>query len=413
MRILVHEFGGYPFPVELSAELARRGHRVTHSWCASLVDTAGSANDLSRGGEHPATLDFAPLSLGRPLDKYNYVRRFRQERRYGRLAVELTRRVEPDVVLAANVPLDAQRLIVASCRKSRVPFVFWLQDLIGIGTEDLLRARIPVGGPLIGRHYARVEAELLRRSDAIVAITDDFLGFIERAGVEPERATTIENWAPIDELPIRPKDNEWAVAEDLDRRFVFAYTGALGMKQDRDLLVELAARLRSRDDVRVLVLTGAPELAYLRGRARELGLENLLLRDYVPFDRLPDVLGAADVLIASIHRDAGRYSVPSKVLSYLCGGRPLLVSVPADNLAGRIVAREEAGAVVEPGDLNGFLAAAERMVDSPEARARMGANGRRYAEASFRVEPIADRFEAVLRRAGGAAGASPATSSGS
>ena len=399
MRILVHEFGGYPFPVELSRELSRRGHEVTHSWCASLIDTAGSAAELAGRDDNPEELAFAPLELGEPLDKYHYLRRFRQERRYGRLAAELTDRVRPDVVLAADVPLDAQRILLAACRRSGVPFVFWVQDLIGIGTRDLLGGRLPVFGRLIGRHYMRVEARLLRRSDAVVPITDDFRPFLERSGVAADRVTTVENWAPLGELPVRPKDNPWARAQGLSELFVFAYTGAIGMKQDRELLLELALRHRDREDVRVLALSGGPELEYLRDRARELGLRNVILRDFVPWDEVPDVLGSADVLVASIHRDAGGYSVPSKVLSYLCAARPLIVSVPAENLVSRIVAGDNAGLVVEPGDTGEFLAASDRLLSSPDERARMGENARRYAESAFAIGPIVDRFEEVLRGA--------------
>lgn len=397
MRILIHDFGGYPFPVELSRDLAWRGHEVTHSWCASLIDTAGSARALSRDADGPATLHFVPVDLDEPLDKYRYIKRFLQERQYGRRAAALADRLQPDVMMAANVPLEAQRLLVASSRRAGIPFVFWVQDLIGIGTYDLLRSRLPVVGRIIGRYYMWLEAELLRKSAAVVPITDDFRPFISGAGVDPRYVTTIENWAPLAELPMRPKDNDWATDQGLSDRVVFAYTGALGMKQDYNLILELARRYRDRDDVRVLVLSGGPELDHLRLRSRELGLDGLVLRDFVSWDRLPDVLGSADVLVASVHRDAGRYSVPSKVLSYMCAGRPLLVSVPGVNLAGRIVARQEAGIVVEPGDPDAFLAAAERLLSSPEARSRMGANGRHYAESAFAIEPIADRFERILR----------------
>ena len=179
--------------MELSRELARRGHDVTHSWCASLIDTASSAKELSHSGERPATLDFAPVDLGEPLDKYRYLKRFVQERRYGHLAAELTDRVRPDVTVAANVPLDAQRLLVARCREAGIPFVFWVQDLIGMATYDLLRSRLPVLGRIIGRHYMRVEARLLRESAAVVPITDDFQPFLDRSGVDPRRVTTVEN----------------------------------------------------------------------------------------------------------------------------------------------------------------------------------------------------------------------------
>ena len=78
LRILIHDFGGYPFPVELSRDLAWRGHEVTHSWCASLIDTAGSARALSRDADGPATLHFVPVDLDEPLDKYRYIKRFLQ-----------------------------------------------------------------------------------------------------------------------------------------------------------------------------------------------------------------------------------------------------------------------------------------------------------------------------------------------
>jgi len=400
MRILVHDFGGYPFPAELSRELAERGHCVTHSWCASLVDTPGSARAFSFPHSR-AALVFSPIDLREPLDKYRYVKRLRQEREYGRLGAELIEHIRPDVVLAANVPLDAQSQFVQTSKRNAIPFVFWLQDLIGPATENLLRQRLPVIGRLIGRHYTNLEARLLRSSSAVVPVSADFRGYLDRCGVDPRRVTIVENWAPLADLPLRPKDNPWAIQEGLAERFVFLYTGALGMKQDPELLLDLASCFRDRDDVRVVVHSGGPTLGHLAQRQQELRLPNLVLRDFVSWERLPDLLGAADVLVASIHRGAGKYSVPSKVMSYLCAGRPLMVSVPADNLAGKIVSREGAGLVIEPGDRVSLLQAAERLYASCEDRATMGLRARRYAESSFEIGPIAERFESILTSANG------------
>ena len=399
MRILVNDFGGYPFPAQLSGELARRGHDVTHSWCGSLVDTPASARSIVETTHDERTPEFVPLDLGEPLDKYRYVKRYRQERAYGRLSAALIEDRRPDVVLAANVPLDAQRRMLRTSRRLGVPFVFWLQDLIGPATENLLAGRLPVTGRAVGRYYTRVEARLLRQSAAVVPITDAFRPYLERCGVDGHRITTVENWAPLPQLPVRPKDNPWSAEHGLVDQFVFAYTGALGMKQDPDLLLDLAEHFGGQAGVRIVVHSGGPELEHLRARASTRGLENLNLHGFAPWRQLPDVLGTADVALASIHHDAGRYSVPSKVLSYLCAGRPLLISVPAANLSATIVRRAQAGIAVEPGDTRAFLAAADRLFDEPDERVRMGANARRYAEAVFAIEPIADRFEEILVRA--------------
>jgi glycosyltransferase involved in cell wall biosynthesis len=100
--------------------------------------------------------------------------------------------------------------------------------------------------------------------------------------------------------------------------------------------------------------------------------------------------------------EAGAFSVPSKILTYLCAARPLLVSVPAENLAARIVKRSNAGFVVEPGDSSGFLAAAEKLGEDVQLRAEFAGRARAYAETAFDIASLSGRFEQVLERARGA-----------
>jgi len=97
--------------------------------------------------------------------------------------------------------------------------------------------------------------------------------------------------------------------------------------------------------------------------------------------------------------EAGAFSVPSKILTYLCAARPLLVSVPAGNLAARVVERSGGGVVVRPGDRPAFLAAAGRLLEDEQPRAELAKRGRAYAETEFDIESIAARFEGVLERA--------------
>ena len=397
MHILQHDFGGYPYPAELSRELALRGHRVTHAWCSSLATTPGGA--FTRRTSDSDTLDFEPISLGAPLEKYHYVRRWRQERRYGRLAVELTTRVQPDVVISANMPLDAQVPLLECCQRLGIPFVFWLQDLLGIAAERLLRQRLPVIGSLVGRYYVAKEARVLRTSDAVIPITDDFRPLLRTWDVSDERVTTIENWGPVAELPVLSKDNPWAREAGLSNSFVFLYAGTMGMKHDPELIVRLAEGLGDRSDVKVVVLTQGPGGDYLEARKRDQRLDNLVVRPYEPFARMPEVMGTADVLVAVLEPGAGVFSVPSKVLAYLCAQRPLLLAIPEENLAGRIVQREEAGLVVSPDDGIGFITAARRLVDEPALRTQLALNARNYAERTFDISVITDRFERVLERA--------------
>src|SRR5690606_34418979 len=152
MRISLHDFGGYPYPFALSKALAERAHSVQHVYCASHETTP--AGDFTSAGV--PSLQVVPVELGDTLDKFSLVKRRRQESEYGRLATAATMNFDPDVVLSANMPLDAQERLLKACRKGGIPFVFWVQDLIGIAAHRILRRKIPVAGDLVGRYYLRM-----------------------------------------------------------------------------------------------------------------------------------------------------------------------------------------------------------------------------------------------------------------
>lgn len=397
MRILVHDYAGHPFQVQLSRALARRGHDVLHAYCASLQTTPLSVTrqpDRDAGGFH-----VADLRLSRPLEKYAYVRRWRQENTYGRLIAREVDRFRPDVVLSGNTPLDAQRRLMRRCRARGVRFVFWVQDLIGVASERLLKPKFYGLGAVAGRHYAQLERRLLRQSDQVVLITDDFCPMLRRWSIPDARLHTIENWAPLEDLPVRPKQNPWSRRHGLDDKRCLVYTGTMGMKHNPGALLRLALHHKPHMDVRVVVVSQGLGADWLRQRQAELDLDNLLVLPFAPFEDLPDVMATADVLLAVLEPDAGVFSVPSKVLAYLCAARPIVLAVPPENLAARLVREHEAGLVVPPSDVGGFVEAAAALLDDAPQRHALGCNARAYAEAAFRIEPIADAFERVLEQA--------------
>ena len=387
MRILVHDFGGYAFALQLSCALARRGHTVSHAYCASLQTTPPG---VSGAGALPATLTVTGLKLSAPLNKYALVTRWRQERAFGRLVARHCQAFKPDIVLSGNAPLSAQAMLMRACRRADIPFVYWLQDLLGVATYRILRNKHTLLSETVGRYYRQLEGRLLRRSAAVVGITEDFLPIVRARGASERRLTVIENWANLDELPVRPKANAWAQAHGLADKTCLLYAGTLSMKHNPDLLLNLAHTLKDDATVRVVVISQGIGMDYLQRRGG--GLDNLILMGYQPKQVLPDVLGAADVLLAVLEPDAGSFSVPSKVLTYLCAQRPVLLAVPPTNLAARLVTHSRAGSVVAPDDAQGFADAAALLARSAPMRAEMGSRARAYAEATFDITRIADRF---------------------
>lgn len=394
MRLIVHDYAGHPFPVQLSRELARRGHQVLHLY-AGYNQTPRGALELQN--DDPPSLDIRGVFIREPLDKDSYLKRWSQEREYGRLAAASVREFRPQTVISGNTPLDAQARLLSECRAQGVRFVYWLQDFLGFGARSILPRRLPVLGGLIGAYHMRLERSLLRAADAIVAITEDFCPTLRAWGILEEGIEVIPNWAPLEELPVCDKDNPWSRDQGLNECFTFLYTGTLRMKHNPALLLELAKRLcQGAGGASLVVASEGPAASWLENQASQLGLSNVRVLGFQPMDQYAQVLGAADVLTAILNAEAGVFSVPSKVLSYLCAKRPLLLAVPASNLAARVVEESGAGIVVGPDDLEGFIQAAQTLIGSPDLRNQMGENARRYAEEAFNTRAIADRFEGLL-----------------
>lgn len=390
MRIVNHDYSGHMFPESLSRSLAQRGHDVLHLFSGSFLSPHGNLVTLP---DDPAGLAIEPITLPQMVDKTNLFKRRQADIAHGKLLVERLRAFRPDVVITGNTPLEIVAATQDYCAESGAKHLFWVQDLIGIAAKKLVRKKLPIVGGFIGDRYVEFERRLLRKAWQVVVISDDFRPFVPP---EQTRVTTVENWAPLADMPEMPKVNSWSEAQGLAETFNFVYTGTLGMKHNPGLLVRLAEEFRSDPKVRIVVCSAGASMEWLASEKAARNLSNLILLPFQPLEDFPKVLGAADVVVGILEPDAGVFCVPSKVLSYLCSGRPILLAVPGENLIARIVTGHDAGVVVNPSDEAAVVAAAKAFRSDETRRREMGCRGRAYAEATFDLARITDRFEELL-----------------
>jgi colanic acid biosynthesis glycosyl transferase WcaI len=391
VRYLIHDFAGHPFQVQLSRELASRGHYVTHAYPVGLDGPKGRLA-VSDADSPRLTIKGIPLSGG--FRKYSAWRRFATQRRYARDLWNLVSLGRFDVVLSGNTPIDVQAELLWHCRRNGIGFVHWVQDIYHNAIEFFLRRKVGSLAKPLSYPFLKLEQLVASGSDGVVVIAPAFREHLLRWGVAPDKITTLENWAPLEEVEPLPRENKWSNRNGLDAKTVFLYSGTLGLKHRPDLLYSLAQSLD--EACKVVVITEGIGREYLEKLPK---LSNLALFNFQPYEELPHVLATADVLLATLEADAGEFAVPSKVLTYLCAGRPLLLAAPSSNLAASVVQRSGGGIVADPNRIDKWTAAAQLLAASPEMRLSMGNYARRYAETNFDILRIAAAFEEVLDRA--------------
>lgn len=408
MRIVIHDYAGHPFPVQLSRSLALRGHSVTHAFASQLLTPRGELKCLP---DDPPRLEFrsVPMSPAYRRNKYSFIKRLGYERAYGDELIKLIDELRPDVILSGQTPSDPQWAFARAARKQDIPMVTWVQDFYSLAVDKLARKKLPFIGALAGWWYRRLDSRCFQTSAQIVAITGDFVPVLSALGVSSERITVIPNWAALEDISVEPRRNEWAIKHGLDDKFVFLYSGTLAMKHNPDLLLAVARRYKNDPLVRVVVISEGPGADYLRIRKEAEQLSNLLLFPFQDFADMSRVLGSADVVMAILEKEAGVFSVPSKVLTYHAAGKPILAAIPPENLAARIITQQGSGLCVSPDEIAAFVHNAESLRDDESIRRAMGVHARSYAEREFDIQRITDRFEEVFAKAVGKVAATDVT----
>lgn len=400
MRIHLHDFSGHPFQAELSRELAARGHTVEHAYATQYPSGKGNLEKLA--GD-PETLRFHGITAARAFEKYSPVGRLRFERAFARAWVQHLERSRPDCVVACNVPLFALDSFSSVMARSGRPWVLWHQDLFSSAIGDEISKRLPAPvRPAARRWVTGVEKNLVRSASQVIAIGEEFRRAYGQWGLDVGHVSVIPNWAPIGDIVPRPRDNSWARAHlSGDRELRLLYAGTLGRKHNPLLLADLLrAALETGIRARLVVASEGEGIDVVREIARRDPDLPITLLPFQPASALSDMLGSADVLLTLLEPGASRFSIPSKVLSSLAAGRPILGLMPRDNPAAADI--EAAGGHVGPPDAAGVAGAVDwlRMLhESPATQESAGIRSRELAEARFGIGPIAGRFEDVLGKA--------------
>jgi len=393
MKVLVNDFGGYAFAVELSSYLSNNGYSVIHTYLSNIKTPHGNMN---RG--NAATLSIIPINLKNEFNKYNIIYRYKGEVEYANAINQIIIEQKPDIVISANTPLFAQRLLVRLCKKSGTPFIYWCQDIHSVAIKNILKKKLPLIGIAASSVFKYLEVSLLKQSDHIISISDDFNQIFKQWGIPAGKLSTINNWAPIEEIELHPKCNTWAQKLDICNKISIIYSGTLGLKHNPYLIIQAAQALSSNTNVLFIIISNGIGAELIKKESNWLNLNNIMVLDFQEYSDLPLVLSSADILISILEKDAAQYSVPSKVLTYLCSQRPVVLSVTSSNLSAKILSSAKAGICTESGDSRAFINGIETLINDKALREKLGANGRLYAEQNFRINKIAEKFVAVFNK---------------
>ena len=412
MRILIYGLNYWPeltgigkYTGEMAAWLAERGHEVRvvaappyyPAWQVR-EDYRGKWYRTERAAGKPVVhrtplyVPARPTGIKRVVHLASFM--------LGSLPVMLREAFwQPEVVFTVEPTFFGAPLALFAARLAGAASWLHVQDFEVDAAFDL--GLLPPQGSI---HDAALGLERFFASgfDRVSGISPKMVERARAKGIADQRLVLFPNWVDVEAIhPIAPEVNaanpirrELAVkVPGIEEKILLLYSGNMGAKQGIELLAPLAEAFASDERVHFLFCgDGAfrPKLEALVGQRA-----NVTLLPLQPFERLNDLLNAADIHLLPQRADAADLVMPSRLTGMLASGRPVVATAQAGTQVAEVVAGR--GLVVPAEDAEALNEAVRRLVDDEPLRARLGRAAREYAVEHLGKQQVLEQFERDLK----------------
>jgi glycosyltransferase involved in cell wall biosynthesis len=159
----------------------------------------------------------------------------------------------------------------------------------------------------------------------------------------------------------------------------------MGLATGLGMVLDAAALLRDRDDLRFVLAGGGLDAAKLQARIQSEGLNNVEFRGVVTRRESLELLALADATIVPLHRGLTD-AIPSKMFDALAIGCPMILSARGESV--ELLARSQTGLHVEPNDAAALVRGIVECSNNRETFERRSIAGQTFVREHFDRDAI-------------------------
>ena len=322
--------------------------------------------------------------------------------RYSWQSLQLALRSDADLLFATTTPLTAGIPGIAARWLRGTPFVFEVRDL----WPELPRAMGVVRNPFVLAALSALEWLSYHSADACIGLAPGICEGIAERGVAAGQITSIPNacdlelFQPLSQGETKQPELISGLPQPLAPcSFVAAFTGAHGLANGLDAVLDVAAELQrlGRHDIQLLFIGDGRCKPALKQRVAREALRNCHFLPPIPKPQLAQILSQSVHVGLMVLDDVPAFyrgTSPNKFFDYMACGLPVVNNYPG--WLAELIREHQLGIPVPPRDPEAFAEALIMLADQPAQVASMGSNSRTLAESRFSRRVLADQWRQVL-----------------
>jgi glycosyltransferase involved in cell wall biosynthesis len=289
----------------------------------------------------------------------------------------------PDVIYANTWPIFAAGIASFVAKTRRIPIVISVQDIY---PESLISLKKLKSGSRAAEVLKSFDTRIARTASALVVISERAEQIYSRERAIPRKQIhCIANWREKKERPTvemaRKQRNIWGIKADT---FLILFAGSVVPACGLEIVIHAVSKLKDEPLAHLMIAGSGSALDSCKSMAEQLQTRNVEFSGSFREEQTFEILAAANILILPTQGDQSLVSMPSKLISYMMSGRPILaLACPESDLA-RVVNTSGCGWTIAPGDPDGLEQLFRTILHLENSElARMGSLGREYALAQF------------------------------
>jgi colanic acid biosynthesis glycosyl transferase WcaI len=300
---------------------------------------------------------------------------------------------KPDVILCVTPPIELGVTAWLLQTIWRVPFVLWIKDLVPeVAIQlDMMKNRQAIA-------LARcLEKFAYNRAAKLAVLCEGFEEYLIRNGVPANKVIVSPDW--VNTSLIDPDSDGSSFRRDhgiLTTDFLVLHSGNVGAKQGLGTVLKAAEILANQPGITIKIVGDGAAKPALTEEAARMNLCNLEFLPIQPREKFHQALAAADVLLLHQKDAAVESVIPSKLLTYMASGRPILAGVNQVSETAKAIERAQCGIRVDSEQPEQLARALLSLSQNRQLQREMGKNGREFVEKNFSRAVILSRLEQLL-----------------
>ena len=219
--------------------------------------------------------------------------------------------------------------------------------------------------------FERITWAMRRRVDLFQALGEDQRTLLIAGGIAPHRIILKRDISPV---PITGRERPMSPPPVLSGHPILLYSGNYSVAHEVETVVEGLIRHQHNGNGRfgLWLSASGKNVALMEQRLRCANVP-VAWTQPVPLEYLASLLAAADVHLITLRNQFCGFVLPSKVYACIASGRPILFVGPENSDVHLLCSEAQSITYerVEPGDVDGFAAAIERLWPAASARSSL------------------------------------------